>query len=265
MLGICSLFIPASAPRMINAGLSLQADSLIFDLEDAVHAEEKDAARILLFHALPLFRGRNIAVRINAEEGCWMEDLEVLRGGLVRTVVVPKARAGFLKELSRILDSMGLGTEIAALIESARSLEEIGEIACATARLTSLLLGGEDYCLDLGTERTRAGNEIFHARTRLVNAASAYHLESLDTPFADAGDAEGLQSDAELARSLGFTGKLSISPLQIPLHPQGFLSLGEGARMGGTGPEGRRAAGEQGEGSLFAAGENGRSARHPTG
>ncbi len=200
----------------------LQADSLIFDLEDAVHSAEKDTARILLLHALPLFRGHNVAVRINAEESCWKEDLEVLRSGLVETVVVPKARAAFLKKLAGVLDTMGLRTGIAALIESTRSLEELGEIAVATPRLTSLLLGGEDYSLDLGAERTRAGNEIFYARTRVANAASAYHLEALDTPFADAGDLEGLRGDAELARGLGFTGKLAINPLQVSVIRQVF-------------------------------------------
>lgn len=215
MLGVCSLFIPASAPRMINASFSFQADSLIFDLEDAVHAEEKDSARTLLFYALPHFEGRNIAVRINCQEGCWRDDIELLRSGQVKTLVVPKARASFILELSDILEDMGADTDIAALIESAESLEQLSDIACASPRVTSLLMGGEDYSLDLGTDRTIGGEEILYARMKIANVAAAYRLEALDTPFADTDDMQGLKNDSTYAKKLGFSGKLAINPLQI--------------------------------------------------
>ena len=215
MLGVCSLFIPASVPRMINASLSVQSDSLIFDLEDAVHLEEKDSARVLLAQALPLFADRNIAIRINCSEGCWREDIELLRSGLVHNIIVPKAKAAHLAQISAILDEMNVDVDIAALIESTESLEELSQIATASPRVKSLLLGGEDYSLELGVERTREGSELLYARTKLANVASAYHLEALDTPFVDTNDTEGLTRDAIYAKGLGFTGKLAINPLQI--------------------------------------------------
>ena len=215
MLGVCSLFIPASEPRMINASLSLQADTLIFDLEDAVHMDEKDSARILLLHALPIFQGRNAAVRINSVDTIWRDDLEVFRTGLVQTVVVPKANPESVKRVSEALNEMHSDADIAALIESAESLEQLNDIIKASNRMTSLLLGGEDYSLDLGVERTRRGEEIFYARVRIVTAAAANQLEAIDTPFSDAKDTEGLIIDTKYAKSLGFTGKLAINPLQV--------------------------------------------------
>lgn len=222
MLGVCSLFIPASAPRMINASFSMKADSLIFDLEDAVHVEEKDSARMILAYALPLFKNRNIAIRINCSTSCWREDLELLRTGIVHNIIVPKAKADHIKDISDALDSMGVNADIAALIESTESLEELSQIAKSSPRVTGLLMGGEDYSLDLGTERSKAGNEILYARIKIANVASAYHLESLDTPFSDTNDMEGLERDAAYAKGLGFTGKLAINPLQVPVIQKVF-------------------------------------------
>jgi citrate lyase subunit beta/citryl-CoA lyase len=200
---------------MINASFSVEADSLIFDLEDAVHISEKDSARILLRNALPLFNGRNIAIRINANDDYWMEDLELFRLGIAHNVVVPKARAEQIKQISALLDDMNADVDIEALIESADSLEELSEICRASKRVRGLLMGGEDYSLDLGVERTRKGDEILFARTKIANVARAYDLESLDTPFSDVQDEDGLMQDAKFAKGIGYTGKLSINPLQV--------------------------------------------------
>jgi len=200
---------------MVNAGLSLPVDSLIFDLEDAVSPSEKDSARELLRHALPLFAGRTVAVRINGNDGCWEEDLELFRGSGADVVVAPKAEAFFLAELSVRLDEFGSKAGLAALIETTYAVESLPDIATCSDRLTSLLFGGEDYSLDLGVERTLAGEEIQYARARISNTAHAHGLEALDTPFVATGDDAALEQDARHARSLGFTGKLSINPNQV--------------------------------------------------
>lgn len=223
MLGVCALFIPASTPRMINAGFSLYPSSIIFDLEDAVSIDEKDSARQVLQNVLPIFRDRNIAVRINSSDACWKEDIELVKTGIVNTLVVPKARAEFIRELSAVLDSWEIPTQIAALIESTESLEELSQIAISSKRVCSLLMGGEDYSLDLGVERTPEGTEIQYARAKLANIAAARHIEALDTPFVNVEDMEALKKDSEYAKSLGFTGKLAINPLQIDTIKQVFL------------------------------------------
>lgn len=215
MLSVCSLFIPASAPGMIQAGLSLRPDSLIFDLEDAVSLEEKDAARELLRSALPLFKGKNVAVRINSMDGCWKEDLNLACSPVIRTIVVPKADAKAIATIDAALQDIGGEAHIAALIESASSLENLPAIVESSPRLSALLLGGEDYCLDMGIERSIAGEEIFYARTRICTMAHAHNLEVLDTPFPGTDNFGDLENDTRRAKSLGFTGKLAINPHQI--------------------------------------------------
>jgi citrate lyase subunit beta/citryl-CoA lyase len=223
MLGVCSLFIPASAPNMVNAGLSIDCNSFIFDLEDAVKIEEKDSARDILRYAIPIYDGKNIAIRINCYEGCWKEDLTLFNDFNIDTVVLPKADARFVSEVSALLDQYKSNAKIAILTELATSLENLPQIVKASTRVSSLLLGAEDYCLDMGIERTAVGQEIFYARNRLSNVARSYELEALDTPFSNTSDMESLEKDSLLAKSLGFTGKLAINPLQISTIQNVFL------------------------------------------
>ena len=75
------LFLPANSPNMVVNGGVLGADSLIFDLEDAVSPDEKDAARDLLRGALEaLDFGRcERVVRINGlDTPYWRADLEAV-------------------------------------------------------------------------------------------------------------------------------------------------------------------------------------------
>ncbi len=78
-----------------------------------------------------------------------------------------------------------------------------------------LFLGGEDLTADLRRKRTKAGKEIDYARQRVVCAARAAGVEAFDTPFTDVNDDQGLWDDARYAKSLGFTGKASISPRHV--------------------------------------------------
>ena len=85
-----------------------------------------------------------------------------------------------------------------------------------------LFLGGEDLTADLRCKRTKEGKEIDYARQRVVCAARAAGVEAFDTPFTDVNDDGGLWEDARYAKSLGFTGKASISP-PCPRHQRRFL------------------------------------------
>jgi len=101
------------------------------------------------------------------------------------------------------------------LIETAAGVECAYEIAKCTPRVKALFLGAEDLTADLRCKRTREGREIEYARTRLVVAARAAGVDVYDTPFTDVNDDVGIAEDAELAKSLGFTGKASISPRHV--------------------------------------------------
>ena len=220
------LFLPGNTPNMIINGDSLGADSIILDLEDAVSPDEKDAARLLVRSAIERmgFAGVEITVRINSiDTAYWQDDLEAIVPLKPDLIMPPKASSA---EDMRTLDAyiakveqkagIPVGTvKLIPLIETALGVERAFEIASACPRVTALFLGGEDLTADLRCKRTKAGNEIDYARKRLVCAARAAGVDVYDTPFTDVNDDEGIVTDAEYAKSLGFTGKSAIAPRHV--------------------------------------------------
>ncbi len=220
------LFIPSNTPNMIINGGVLGADSLIFDLEDAVSPDEKDAARELLAHALAAvdFGGCERIVRINGlDTDYWEKDLEAIIPLQPDVIMPPKVSgAAYIHQLEEkitVLEKQhGLtvgSTKILALLETAIGVEKAYEIASASPRMTGLFLGAEDLTADLRCQRTKEGAEILYARGRLICAARAAGIEVYDTPFTDVQDLDGLEADAALAKGLGFSGKACISPSHV--------------------------------------------------
>jgi len=220
------LFLPGNTPNIIiNAG-ALGADAVIFDLEDAVPPNEKDAARILVRGALESLdlNGCQIIVRINAlDTPYWQADLrELIPFG--PDLIMP-AKVGGPEDIRRLDKAIGgleedsglaLGSvRLLPLIETALGVENAFFVASASPRVAGLFLGAEDLTADLRCRRTKAGREIAYARGRLVVAARAAGVEVYDTPFTDVNDDEGLEADALLAKSLGFSGKAAISPRHV--------------------------------------------------
>lgn len=231
------LFIPGNTPGMVqNAGV-FDADGIIFDLEDAVSVEEKDAARMLIVMALKTFSfySKKIIVRVNPINSVWgSEDVLRIAKYHPEAILVPKADEKAIESCGMILDRVekenGFEPEsirIFALIESAYGLEHAREIVEASPRMDGVLLGGEDYTADMGMIRTSEGGELFYARTRLANLCKAYGLEFIDTPFTDVDDFEGLAYDAMEANRLGATGKAAINPRQIESIHQAFMPTSE--------------------------------------
>ncbi len=219
------LFIPGNSPVMLQNGAVLPADSLILDLEDAVAADQKDAARLLTAAAL---RSQNykkeIIIRINSlDSSYWQPDLEEIIPCRPDAIMPTKCSdsstirilAEKISELERQNDIEEGSIKLLPLIETALGIEKAFEIASSSPRIAALLLGGEDLAADLQCDRTKRGEEIFYSRSRIVIAARAAGVEAIDTPFTDVDDDEGLIQDARLARSLGFSGKAAISPRHL--------------------------------------------------
>ena len=131
------------------------------------------------------------------------------------SVEAVKQTAELLTELEQANQIKPGTIGIIALIETALGVEQAYEIATASERVSALFLGAEDLAADLQCERTKQGAEIFYSRSRLVLAARAAGIDAIDTPFTDVQDDEGIITDAELARSLGFSGKAAISPPSV--------------------------------------------------
>ena len=220
------LFLPGNNPNMLINGNCLGSDAVIFDLEDAVAPAEKDAARILVRNTMRYldFRGCEIIVRINSiDTPYWQQDLDTVLPCQPDLILLPKTgcAADVLAAdtyMTALEEKLGLAPNtvgLMPLIETAMGVENAFLIASATNRVKALFLGAEDLTADLQCKRTKEGREIEYARTRLVVAARAAGVDVYDTPFTDVNDDEGIWTDARLAKSLGFTGKASISPRHV--------------------------------------------------
>ena len=219
------LFMPGNNPSMLQDAAILGADSIILDLEDAVSLTEKDSARILVREAIKTidYSQVEVVVRVNPLDTQFGAlDVDMIARVKPDTLLVPKADEEEIKLVAKMLDAieqeegyLAESIKIIALVETAIGLENVYNIIKASKRVVGVLLGGEDLTSDLGIKRTKEGEEIFYARNRVATACRALKVDSLDTPFTDTNDYEGLERDTAKAKSLGLTGKTAINPRQI--------------------------------------------------
>ncbi|MGL4954919.1 MAG: HpcH/HpaI aldolase/citrate lyase family protein, partial [Cetobacterium sp.] len=212
-------------PGMLQTADTFGADSVIFDLEDAVALTEKDAARILVTEAMKTmsYGDTEVVIRINPLSSPFaMEDIDKMARLKPDAILLPKATPEDIsvleKELERIEKEEGFEIgeiKVHALVETAYGVETVYETLKSSKRIEAVLLGGEDLAADLAVKRTRDSDELFYARTKIVNACKALKIDAVDTPFTDTNDYEGLEADSRKAKMLGFTGKLAINPRQI--------------------------------------------------
>ncbi len=214
------LFVPASRPERLDKALGSGADAVIVDLEDAVAASHKDAARGQLADGLGRLAPEALArtwVRINAEDTRWHgEDLSMLAAWVARGlggVVVPKAETA--QTLAAVAARLGPAARQLALIESLAGLDAANELAGAT-QVVRLAFGHLDFQLDLGMRCSPEEPELAFARNALVAASRRARLPPpIDGVTADTGNPERLLADAARSRAFGFGGKLCIHPAQV--------------------------------------------------
>lgn len=226
------LFLPGNNPGNLQSGAVFGADGIILDLEDSVSPAEKDAARLLAASALKSvdYSGVERAVRINTLAAGGEADIAAVVPCGPDAVMLPKTESiddiraceALLEKAEAACGAKKMKTLIMPLIETPMGLARCLEIALASKRVTLLSLGGEDYTASLGTERTREGRELIFARGMLANAAAAAGIDSIDAPFADTNDPEGLFLDTQNARTFGFKGKFAINPRQISVIHKAF-------------------------------------------
>ncbi len=213
----CLLFMPGDDLKKIQKGISLGVDSIIMDLEDGVALNRKAEARETIATALSdLNFGRSERlVRINPiGSGLQRDDLEAVLPYQPDGIVIPKVeRADQVQWVSKQIHDEH--TRLLVLIESARAIVNLKEIAAADPRIDALIFGSEDFASDIGATRTREGQEISYARNAVVIHAAAFGLQPIDTLVTDFNDEARLIEDCRLGVQLGFVGKLAIHPKQV--------------------------------------------------
>lgn len=219
------LFAPAIDRRKVDKALSLDADAVIVDLEDAVAVAEKVRARSMVVDLLSRVQRDALYFRVNGANTPWiLGDIMAVVGNSPAGIVLPKAecseevrRVDWL--ISRFEIEYGLAPgkiELIPLIESARGVAAACSVATSCTRVRRLAFGAVDYALDMGISRTGKGTELFYARSHLVVASRAAGIEGpIDTVFVNVKDNAGLVDECWHARELGFSGKLVIHPSHI--------------------------------------------------
>lgn len=226
------LFAPGNHARRVEKALTLPADAVILDLEDAVAISEKPATRELVVAAFGQPRHGKLYVRVNAytTEWCYTDIVTTAVSGL-DGIILPKVEtADQLQSVDWLLANLererGLpvgGIDLVPIIETALGMSNIGAIAGSGSRTKRLAFGAGDYTLDLGMVWSRDEAELLPARSAVVMASRAAGIEPpLDTVWADLRDAEGFARSAERAAALGFHGKMCIHPDQIAVTNAAF-------------------------------------------
>lgn len=215
------LFVPGLRPDRFAKALESDADIVCVDIEDAVPLARKDEARALTF---PLFgevgpSHVETMVRINplsTPEG--LKDILALRDCTAPPKALMLAKPGSAAEIrlyDELLQGSCAGIRFHVIIESTDGLANVMDIANASTRIDSLLFGAVDMSADLRAEKT--WEALLYARSRVVHAAARYGLDLLDVPWLNLDDQDGLKIEAEMSSAVGFTGKASIHPKQIPV------------------------------------------------
>lgn len=221
------IFTPGLNPAMFHKALNCGADMVCIELEDGIAPKDKPLARA---RTLEIFQqplpatSAEIIVRINClRDSFGLADIaEILQMPCaVPALMLPKVRtADEIRWLDDLLTERGHDTELHVIIETNEGLEAATEIARSSARIKALFFGGVDMAAELGCKNH--WDSLLYARSRVVHAAASAGIDAIDVPYLDLEDPAGLALAASQARDLGFSGKGSIHPKQIPIINEAF-------------------------------------------
>jgi citrate lyase subunit beta-like protein len=232
---------------MLDKTSTMQVDTIAYDLEDSVAPHMKPEARHNLRSILSAPRPpgiKEMCVRINSvDTGLALADLtEVLQGGSLDAIMVPKCESAadlhFVTDVIRhVLPERhpisGIRKEgqkppiaIIALIESARSVQNLAEICRASPYLSGLVFAAEDFAKDMSLTRTPSLTEFLYARSAIATAARAALLPStidlVCTSYKGSQGLKTLEEECLNGKGMGFNGKQCIHPSQIEVVQRAF-------------------------------------------
>ena len=226
------LFIPGSSEKMVGKGPTIEADAALFDLEDSVAPQMKEAARELVRAGIAETSNApggpsTVLVRVNdVESGMLEEDIDAIVTQGLDGIFLPKpesaadvrtADALLSKyERERGLEEGGVG--VIAQIESASGVVHCYDICKAADRVVGVNLGSAedaDLCRSLGATWTEDGTTLLYTRSKVLVEARA--ARPTDGVYMRLQDDDGCRADAEFAKKLGYTGKAAIHPRQVPI------------------------------------------------
>lgn len=200
------LFVPGADPDAHAAAARSGADVIIQELEDFTPPELRPKARMLAATLFDSWRkaGAVAAVRINPLEICGREDLAAVLKGRPDVVLMPKVVSS--EQVRALEQATGGAFDLVPNIETAEGLVNAFQIGKSSKRVKAMLVASEDMVADLGTSRSRNGEELAYVRQRFLVDCRAAGVEAIDCPYTFS-DVKGAAADARYAKRLGYRMK----------------------------------------------------------
>ena len=226
------LYLPAHKEHLVENALKSGADMLALDLEDSCQPiENKQLGRdtILKFLKEGRLEDHKVFPRVNdRESGELLKDVYQLTLLGITGFIYPKCTNGQdIYFIGKLLETIEYEKHIPVgyfklipLIETTGAVANINDVceACPE-RIIAVGFGAEDYMSDLGGRHNEGGNSIFSARAIIANAAKAHDIVPLDIVHMKVHDLEDLEKEMNVARDLGYEGKMLVHPKEIqPCH-----------------------------------------------
>jgi citrate lyase beta subunit len=215
------LYMPGANARALEKARTLPADALIFDLEDAVAPDAKEAARgnVVAAAKSKAYGKRQIAIRCNGLLTPWgKEDVAAIAASGADAILVPKVEsAGDVANVVSLLNNAGAPPSMAlwAMMETPMGILRAEEIAASHKRLQLFVMGTNDLVKDMRARHTPTRLPLLTALGLGMLAARAHGLTVLDGVYNDIQDIEGFKDVCRQGLEMGFDGKTLIHPSQV--------------------------------------------------
>jgi citrate lyase subunit beta/citryl-CoA lyase len=205
------LFVAGADERQHEMAARSGADVMIQELEDFTPPELRPKARVLAASLYDRWRkaGTLAAVRVNPLETCGREDLAAVMKGRPDIVLMSKVVSA--EQVKALEQATGGAVDLVPNVETAAGLMRTFEIAKASPRVIAVLVASEDMVADLGTNRSRSGEELAYVRARFLVECRAAGVEAIDCPYTFS-DVRGAEADAKRAKRLGYRAKSLVDP-----------------------------------------------------
>src|SRR5688572_909677 len=205
------LLVPGADAAAHRAAAKSGADVIILELEDFTPPELRPKARELSREVFDRWRnaGAVAAVRINPLEACGNEDLLGVLAG--RPDIIMMSKVVSAEQVVALEKATGGTVDLVPNVETAAGLVNAFAIARASRRVSAMLVASEDMVADLGTARSRRGEELAYVRARFLVECRAAGVEAIDCPYTFS-DVKGAVADAKTAKRLGYRMKSLVDP-----------------------------------------------------
>ena len=219
------LLINGNDPKALLNSTLYGADAVAYDLHEAVSADDKDAARLLLQEALAFFDfgDSGVFVRVNPMDEGGGEDIAVAGKGKPQAFILPRADAQSLPQADAAIAALEAAHGFAAgsgklipTVESVAALENISALLSSCPRIMAVIFNAGNFLKDLGVAETGDAGQILYARSKVALACHAVGIPAIDRPWNDVKNRDGFEADARNGRAVGFSGKLAVSGGQVP-------------------------------------------------